>query len=156
MKNIFYFKFDNKEKDLLLRDIVKKVINFTLQEQGINQKSEISIIFTNNEGIRKINKEYRDIDKETDVLSFPAVSFDEEFYINPTNCAYMLGDIVISIEKARQQANEFNHSIEREVAFLTIHSVLHLLGYDHELSSDEEIIMFERQEEILQKLGFLR
>ncbi len=156
MNNIFYYKFDNIEKDLLLKALVKKVVNFTLKEQGFNEKSEISVTFTNNEIIRKINNEYRNIDNETDVLSFPTVSDGEKFEINPTNGAFMLGDIVISIEKAKQQATEFNHSIEREVAFLTVHSLLHLLGYDHELSNDEETIMFNRQEEILLNLGFER
>lgn len=156
MKNIYYFKFDNIEKELWLKDLVKKVVDFALKEQEINEKSEISVTFTNNEGVKKINKEYRNINKETDVLSFPTVIDDEEFEINPSNGALMVGDIVISVEKAKQQAIEFNHSLERELAFLTVHSVLHLLGYDHEISTDEEVIMLKRQEEILQKLGYSR
>ena len=116
--------------------------------------------FTDNEQIRVINNEQRGIDKATDVLSFPMLEFDED----GTACAdydtdgdyVILGDIVISLERAREQSEEYGHSFIREVAFLTAHSMLHLLGYDHIKSEKEERIMCEKQEAVLQSLGIVR
>ena len=115
-----------------------------------------NVTFTDNDGIREINKEYRDIDKETDVLSFPMTDEGEEFTVNPETGCKMLGDIVISVEKALAQAEEYGHGFKREIAFLTVHSMLHLLGYDHEKSEEEEKEMFGKQEIVLEALGLGR
>ena len=105
--------------------------------------------FTDNEGIRELNRLYRNIDRPTDVLSFPMFDFSDEDEI----VEGALGDIVISLERAREQAETFGHSFEREVAFLCVHSMLHLLGYDHELGEQEDIDMRRRQREIVARLG---
>jgi len=104
----------------------------------------VSITFTDNESIRELNREYRDIDRATDVLSFP---MDDE------GDDVVLGDIVISLERAKEQAIEYGHSLEREISFLCVHSTLHLLGYDHETGEEDEKEMFMKQEEILKILG---
>ena len=107
-----------------------------------------------------LNREYRGKDKVTDVLSFPLTEYDEnrvgEYCFNPDRNAALLGDIVISLEKAEQQANEYEHSLNREIGFLIVHSVLHLLGYDHETSDEDEIYMNEKQEAVLHSLGITR
>ena len=125
-------------------ELVKKAVEGTLAYEGVDNDCEISITLTDNENIRELNKEYREIDRETDVLSFP---MDEDD---------MLGDIVISLEKAKEQAEEYGHSLEREISFLCVHSCLHLLGYDHETSEEDEKEMFEKQEEVLKQIGQIR
>ena len=125
-------------------ELVKKAVEGTLEYESFDNDCEISVTFTDSENIRELNKEYRNIDRETDVLSFP---MDEED---------MLGDIVISLEKAKEQAEEYGHSIEREISFLCVHSCLHLLGYDHETSEEDEREMFAKQEEILKQIGQIR
>ena len=105
--------------------------------------------FTDNEGIRQLNRLYRQIDRATDVLSFPMFSFEDE----TEEVEGALGDIVISLERAKEQAETFGHSFEREVAFLCVHSMLHLLGYDHELGEEQDIDMRRRQSEIMERLG---
>lgn len=143
------------------------VIDFALKEEDVNIKSEVSLLFVDNEEIREINNETRNIDKETDVLSFPMLEYEKkkvfkEQYKNYKFSAsdldgeeLVLGDIVLSLEKALEQSKEYNHSFEREAAYLVVHSVLHLLGYDH-MQEDEKIIMRTREEEILNKLNILR
>ena len=126
-----------------------------LEEEGIDDTAEVSVTLVDNEGIRELNKEHRDIDRETDVLSFP-LGDDDGYEVNPDNDAIMLGDIVISLEKAAQQAQEYGHSYRREVAFLITHSLFHLLGYDHVNSEEEEKEMFGKQEKVLDKLGITR
>lgn len=126
-----------------------------LEEEGINDTAEVSVTLVDNEGIRELNKEHRDIDRETDVLSFP-LGDDDGYEVDPDNDAIMLGDIVISLEKAAQQAQEYGHSYRREVAFLITHSLFHLLGYDHVNSEEEEKVMFGKQEKVLDKLGITR
>lgn len=126
-----------------------------LEEEGIDDTAEVSVTLVNNEGIRELNREHRDIDRETDVLSFP-LGDDDGYEVDPDNDAIMLGDIVISLEKAAQQAEEYGHSYRREVAFLITHSLFHLLGYDHVNSEEEEKIMFGKQEKVLDKLGITR
>lgn len=125
-----------------------------LEEEGIDDTAEVSVTLVDNEGIRELNREHRDIDRETDVLSFPLG--DDGYEVDPDNDAIMLGDIVISLEKAAQQAEEYGHSYRREVAFLITHSLFHLLGYDHVNSEEEEKIMFGKQEKVLDKLGITR
>ncbi|MBP3857612.1 MAG: rRNA maturation RNase YbeY [Ruminiclostridium sp.] len=139
-----------------LRTLVKRSVSETLYEEGYKGDFEVSVTFTDNAGIREINKEYRDIDRETDVLSFPMTGEGEEFTVNPETDCYMLGDIVISLEKALAQAEEYGHSFRREVAFLTVHSMLHLLGYDHERSEEEEREMFGKQDIVLEAMGLDR
>lgn len=152
-------KIDVTEEMLSL---VQNVCDEALRYEQCDFEAQISITFTDNEGIREINDEYRDIDKPTDVLSFPMLEFDEDGQILDNEFEYdedgaiMLGDIVISLEKAQSQAEEYGHSMEREIAFLCAHSMLHLLGYDHVNSEEEEKIMFSKQEEILNNLGITR
>ncbi len=128
-----------------LQMLVRKAILATLAYEDKQGHSEVSVTFTDNEGIRAINREYRQIDAPTDVLSFP--QFEE---VGGTR---MLGDIVLSLEKCRAQAEEFGHSFAREAAFLTVHSTLHLLGYDHVNSEEEEKDMRARQTAIVEKMG---
>ena len=115
----------------------------------------LSITFTDNEGIRALNNEYRHKDSATDVLSFPMYTM-RDGDVPEEDMAAELGDIVLSLERAGEQAKEYGHSFERETAFLTVHSVLHLLGYDHETSPEEEADMFRRQREIMEILGLKR
>lgn len=116
--------------------------------------TEVSVTIVDNEEIRKINNKFRNIDRATDVLSFPLIDFDNESLPDDGSKIY-LGDIIISIERAKEQAKEYGHSIDREIGFLTAHSMLHLLGYDH-MVPEEEKEMFAKQEEILNNLGLRR
>lgn len=139
-----------------LRTLVKRCCSETLLEEGYKGDFEVSLTFTDNATIREINNEYRGIDRETDVLSFPMTDEGESFTVDPETGCYNLGDIVISLEKAIAQSEEYGHSFEREVAFLTVHSMLHLLGYDHERSEEEEKIMFGKQDIVLDAMGLVR
>lgn len=139
-------------------EIVKKAVRTSLDYEEFgkedNFECEISVSIVTNEEIQKLNKEFRNIDRATDVLSFPQLSFEEEEVLDYNeNDEVILGDIVISIDKAKEQAEEYGHSLEREIAFLTVHSMLHLMGYDH-METEEEIEMRQKQTEILQKAGF--
>ncbi len=133
------------------RRLIKKAIAKALLHEGFGRSAEISVTIVDNEMIRKINKEHRGIDRPTDVLSFPM--FDEDFGDGEDA---VLGDIVLSLEKAVEQAEAYGHSLRREIAFLTVHSLLHLLGYDHEEGKAEESEMFSRQEAILTILNLTR
>ena len=149
---------DNQTKyktGFLLRYRLKKAIRAALKFEKFNQDVMVSVSFTDNEGIRELNREYRNKDAATDVLSFPMYTMEEDDRPEP-DMAAELGDIVLSLERAGEQAEEYGHSFERETAFLTVHSVLHLLGYDHERSEEEEKDMFRRQEEIMTILGLPR
>lgn len=145
-----------------IKSLLQKVCDETLKYEECDFDAQISITFTDNDGIQKINAEFRNIDRPTDVLSFPMLEFDGDGQIIDNEFEYdedgriMLGDIVISLEKAKSQAEEYGHSFEREIAFLCTHSMLHLLGYDHVNSEDEEKIMFSKQEEILNRLNIKR
>ena len=126
---------------------IQTIVKSCLESEMLEFDCEVGVTFTDNEGIRKLNYEHRDIDKETDVLSFPMiddVACIGEFDINPENGMVYLGDIVISLEKADEQAKDYGHSFEREVSFLIVHSMMHLLGYDHmeEEEKKEEIKKF--------------
>ena len=152
--------FLSNEQDKLdpPQDVEKLIEDCTaaaLEEEGIDDTAEVSVTFVDNEGIRQLNNEHRGIDRETDVLSFP-LGDDDGYEIDPDNDAIMLGDIVISLEKAAQQAEEYGHSYRREVAFLITHSLFHLLGYDHVNGEEEEKEMFGKQEKVLDKLGITR
>ena len=144
-----------------LRDLVKSAAKATLLYMEFGTKVEISVMFTDNAEIKELNRLHRNIDRETDVLSFPLIEYDEngavleEFMdFNPSG-EMVLGDIVISLERAAQQAEEYGHSFNREVGFLTVHSMLHLLGYDHMTPRDEEE-MFGYQEDILNEMNLIR
>ena len=118
--------------------------------------AEVSVSFVSNNEIKNLNKIYRDKDSVTDVLSFPLTSEDGKTEINPDTNAVQLGDVVISLETAVKQAQNYGHSLEREIGFLTVHSMLHLLGYDHETSQLDQRIMREKEESVLEKLGISR
>lgn len=136
-----------------LRRLVKRAVLAVLDFEDFGRRAEVSVTFTDNEGIHALNREYRNVDRSTDVLSFP-LSDGEDY--DTDGDAVLLGDIVISLERAQTQAEEYGHSFEREVAFLTVHSMLHLLGYDHETSPEDERDMFARQDEILISAGMTR
>ncbi len=134
-----------------LRALIKKAVRTALKYEGFGGIAEVSVTLTDDETIHDLNLRFREVDRPTDVLSFP--TFDDE----PDGEGYIpLGDIVISMERAAEQAREYGHSFERETAFLCVHSVLHLLGYDHELSPEDEKEMFAKQEEILTQMGLTR
>ena len=158
MRHYIHFTNEQDKENVTaeLRCLVKAAIYAALAYEDFQCTSEISVTFTDNEGIREINKEHRDIDSATDVLSFPMIGDDGEYDINMGNEAVILGDIVISLERAREQAAEIGHSYTREVAFLTVHSVLHLLGYDHVTSEEDEKEMCEKQEAVLGIMGITR
>lgn len=161
--------FDNNQDRIEFTDemkaLIERTINGALKHEKFEKLYEISFLLTDNSGIRQINREHRKIDKETDVLSFPMLEFKDGYYkgqlelniddMNPDTGEVVLGDIVISIEKAAVQAEEYGHSLEREMAFLTTHSILHLLGHDHEIEADR-VIMRRKEEEILDELGLYR
>ena len=146
---------------------LKKVINFALKEEEVDLECEVSLLFVDNEEIKEINNETRQIDRETDVLSFPMLDYEDkkvfkECYKNHEflesdfdGDELVLGDIVLSLEKALEQSKEYNHSYEREASYLVVHSVLHLLGYDH-MEDEDKVIMRKREEEILGKLNIIR
>ena len=153
------FFFSNKQKKIEvpngLRTTIRKCLETALDMEEFDEECEVSLSFVDNEEIKSINAEFRDKDAVTDVLSFP-LGDDGYFDVNPdTNCL-QLGDIVISLERAQEQATQYGHSFEREVAFLATHSIFHLLGYDHENGPEEEKEMFEKQEKVLEKLGIAR
>lgn len=139
-----------------LEAAVCKAAEESLKYEGFEETCEISVSIVDNEEIRQINKQFRNIDRATDVLSFPMLTFEEgEVAERNENDEIILGDIIISLERAREQAEEYGHSLLREIAFLTAHSMLHLLGYDH-MTPEEETEMFGRQKEILLQAGFPR
>lgn len=146
--------FENNTKEEINYRLIENVISEALRYEGVNDNAEISVTIVDNAEIRKINNKFRNIDRATDVLSFPLIDFDNEGLPSDGSKIY-LGDIIISIERAKEQANEYGHSLDREVGFLTAHSMLHLLGYDH-MVPEEEKVMFAKQEEILNNLGLKR
>ena len=138
-----------------LRLLIRKCCQAVLAEESFENNAEVSVSFVNNAEIRRLNRIYRDKDKSTDVLSFP-LGENGIYDINNETGASLLGDVVISMETAVKQAHIYGHSLEREVGFLTVHSMLHLLGYDHETSALEAAKMHEKEEIILESLGVSR
>lgn len=128
-------------------DAIKNAVDAVLTAEGLNGDFEVSVSFVTNEEITELNREYRNVDSETDVLSFP---MNEEF-----DGVNILGDIVISTQKIIEQANDFNHSMEREMCYLTVHSMLHLLGSDH-MSKEEKNKMRAKEKEIMKKLKIFK
>ncbi len=150
---------DNRTEEtfpLEFSQTIEKIIMDSLSNEGFAKPCEVSVSIVDNEEIRQINKQFRAIDRATDVLSFPLLTFEEgeEPDYNEKD-EVLLGDIIISIERAREQAEEYGHSLKREIAFLTAHSMLHLLGYDH-MDEGEEAEMFAKQKDILNQAGIPR
>ena len=144
---------DKRAVSTYLLRLLRRAIRETLLYEGIERSAELSLTLTDNENIHVLNREYRGVDRPTDVLSFPQFDFLGGETLPPGNGAVALGDIVLSLERAEEQAKEFGHSFSREAAFLTVHSMLHLLGYDHVNSEEEDAEMRRRQREILEKMG---
>lgn len=143
----------------LIRANIRRCIHETLRAEGINVPCEINVLVTNDEGIQVINRSSRNIDKPTDVLSFPMFDLvagqppkEWDEYMDPESGMVPLGDMCISLERAMAQAKEFGHSVRREVGYLTIHSMLHLLGYDHMDEGEQKRQMRSREETIANKI----
>lgn len=155
-----------KQLDLPYEDIIRDVVNESLDYEKCPYEAEVNVILTDNQAIQEINREHRQIDAPTDVLSFPMVDYEApsdfdhvedtvEDYFNPETGELMLGDIVISVDKVEEQAEKYGHSQTRELAFLVAHSMLHLCGYDH-MEEEERLLMEARQNEILERRGYTR
>lgn len=138
-----------------IRILIRRSCKAVLQEENFEGAAEISVTFVDNDEIAKLNNQYRNKPNATDVLSFP-LGENGVYDKNQETNAYMLGDIVISVEKAQEQARLYGHSLQREIAFLTVHSMFHLLGYDHENGGIEAVRMREKEESVLMKLGLPR
>jgi len=156
----------SKKLEFDYEELVKRVIAACMDYEECPYDAEINVLFTDDENIRQINREYRSIDAPTDVLSFPAVEYDipGDFsrleddvasFFNPETGELILGDIVISVDRAVMQAEEYGHTIEREIAFLTAHSMFHLFGYDH-MAEEDAKIMEQKQEAVLEELQIRR
>lgn len=149
----------DKQKDIDLpqgsRLLMRRACNAVLKVENFPDDAEVNITLVDDEQIRELNKNFRNIDKSTDVLSFP-LGENGEYDTNPETGFKMLGDIVISVPHAVQQSKDFDHTIQREIAYLTVHSMLHLLGYDHVNNPVETMRMREKEEEVLALLGTTR
>ena len=138
-----------------IRLLIRRCCTAVLQEEHFGDDAEVSVCFVDTQRIHELNKAYRNVDRETDVLSFP-LGENGVYDTNMNTGAKLLGDIVISVPKAMEQAKAYNHSLQREIGFLTVHSMLHLLGYDHENGGIEQVHMREKEEEVLTKIGLKR
>lgn len=137
-----------------LKMLVRAAVEATLDHEQYGNVCEVSVTFTDDEKIHALNKKFRGVDRPTDVLSFPLFDYEGTSEEPPVDeMMEMLGDVVLSLETAARQAEEYGHSFEREVAFLTVHSMLHLLGYDHETGDADEADMRARQRAIMEALG---
>lgn len=154
------------EPDFDFEDIIRKVVDYSSDYIKCPYETELNVTLTDNEQIHRINKEFRNIDRPTDVLSFPMIEYespgdfsvverDGQVYFEPDSGELVLGDIIISLEKVYSQADEYGHSPKRELAFLVAHSMLHLFGFDH-MEDGERKHMEQRQEEILNGLKIFR
>ncbi len=148
------------------KELAETVIEAALEYEDCPYESEVTIILTDNDGIQRINRECREIDRPTDVLSFPMAEYripgnfdflekEQPECFHPESGELLLGDIIISLDKVKEQAEQYGHSAKREYAFLVAHSMLHLMGYDH-MEEEEEKVMFQKQEEILTGLNITR
>lgn len=165
----FYVEFDEgieNNYDFDTDEVVKAVAEAVLDTENCPYEACVSVLVTDNEGIREFNRQYRDIDKETDVLSFPNLDFDkpgvfdiaeerEADYFDPEIGELVLGDIILSVDRIKEQAERYGHSQKREFAFLVAHSMLHLCGYDH-MEEAEAAVMESKQEAVLKGLGITR
>lgn len=130
-------------------DMLQRLLIFAADKEGITQEAEVSVSFVKNKEIQELNRNYRGKDEPTDVISFALEeTMDDEINIVGEDIPLVLGDIVISIDRTIEQAEDYNHSFERELGFLTVHGFLHLLGYDH-INAEDEKVMFQKQEDIL-------
>lgn len=152
--------FINNEQEKIkvdknINNLLKKVVRECLEIENLGTNYEVSITFVDNEEIKRLNKLYRNIDKQTDVLSFP--TFDEDDFNQDEDIPYapLLGDIIISLETAKEQSEDFGHTIEREIAYLTAHSMFHLLGYDH-LVEDEKSEMRDLEKQVMKNLEIFK
>lgn len=147
-------------------ETIKTVVDAALDYVGCPYECSVNVLLTDDESIREMNRDFRNTDRATDVLSFPMIDYETpadfsmvedapEEYSDPDSGELLLGDIVISLERMEAQAEEYGHSIRREMAFLVAHSMLHLCGFDH-MDDDERAVMEEKQEEILRRLGITR
>ena len=149
MNRIGIFKeIDEEIKEL---DTVKKALDYALKKENL-KNHEFNVIIVDNNYIHDLNRKYRNIDRETDVITF---ALEDEDKVISEGDNVLLGDIYISIDKAKTQAKEYNHSLERELSFLAVHGFYHLLGYDHQTKEDEEV-MFKKQDEVLEELNITR
>ena len=137
------------------RMLIRRCCEATLQTENFPENAIIDVSFVDDEQIRELNRQFRDVDRETDVLSFP-LGENGVYDHDPKTGAALLGDVVLSFERAREQAAVFGHSLQREVGYLTVHSVLHLLGYDHVNGGLEAMRMREKEETVMAKLGLSR
>lgn len=155
-----------RQLDIPWEAIIRDVVEASLDYEKCPYEAEVNVILTDDDGIQEINRDYRQIDAPTDVLSFPLIEYktvsdfdhveeQAEDYFNPETGELVLGDIIISVDKVAEQAEKYGHSQERELAFLTAHSMLHLCGYDH-MEEDERQLMENRQREILSGRGYER
>ncbi len=152
LEEINFLEIEEKKEYI---EIIEKVFKACFKEENLlNKNLYINVVLTNPENIRKLNKEYRNIDKETDVLSFPMFEKEE---LEKIELEYpdVLGDIVISIDKVKEQAEEYNHSFEREFSYMLVHGFYHLIGYDH-MEEEDKKQMREKEENILNKLNIRR
>ena len=138
-----------------IRMLVRRACIAVLAEENFSESAEVDVTFVDDEEIRVLNFQFRNLDKSTDVLSFP-LGENGVYDRNPATYAMMLGDVIISVEHAARQAEEYGHSFQREIAFLTVHSMLHLLGYDHVNGGIEAETMREKEESVLIKMGLSR
>ena len=163
-----FLEFEDEEQewpfDFSPREVAEAVSGSVLEQEGVSVPCEVNLLITDGEGIRSLNREFRSLDRETDVLSFPALAFETPGELpelsdpalrDPETGNLMLGDIAICLERIRSQAKAYGHSEKREFAFLIAHSMLHLLGYDHESEEDAKV-MEQKQESALHKLGITR
>ncbi|MFJ7991284.1 rRNA maturation RNase YbeY [Peribacillus frigoritolerans] len=138
------------------QQLVESILQFAARKENIEKDTELSVTFVDNDRIREINKEYRHKDSATDVISFALEEMGEdEVEIVGAEMPRMLGDIIISIERTKEQAEEYGHSFDRELGFLALHGFLHLLGFDH-MNEEDEKVMFIKQKEILEEYGLSR
>ena len=155
-----------KQLGIPYEEIINEVVFASLDYEGCPYEAEVNVVLTDNEEIHQVNKEYRNVDAPTDVLSFPMLEYDtpsdfehveEDFAdcFNPETGELMLGDIMISVDKVEEQAEKYGHSTTRELAFLVAHSMLHLCGYDH-MEDEERLVMEAKQNEILEGKGYCR
>lgn len=168
MKNKVELIIENNQEIILIdkawEKIIEDVVAAVLEYEAFDENVEVGVTLVDNEQIREINREHRHKDTATDVLSFPMLEFDEQHHLIETYEAgdynydedvRLLGDIVISLERAKEQAGDYGHSMEREIGFLTVHSMFHLLGYDHE-DEEQAQVMRQKEEEVLQRLALTR
>ncbi len=157
-----------EQLDFDYEQVLKEVIAQAAEQEECPYEFEVNLTLTDNEGIRELNREFRELDVPTDVLSFPMIEYEvpgdfshleDELYqltcFHPETGELLIGDIVVSVERAKEQAKEYGHSLKREMSFLVAHSMLHLFGFDH-MEEEERMIMEKKQEKILQSLGIVR